>query len=243
MTSCRTYSPYGAWELKRAYQRNLLLANVSVILLVSLAIAIPSVLFGGKVVVAPPPVPPIPLSGDGVVELPTNTIHVVSEGRWPTPRELAGAIPIPIADSLIPDDNVRLASQDELAALYDAEAEDLFGRGIESTDPDLVVGTETAPERGEFVFVDQQPTMVHEVQPDYPRLARRAGLEGSVWIEALVAVDGSVEEVAIAVSSGTEALDDAAVAAAWKNRYQPALRGNEPVAVWVTYKVEFRLNK
>lgn len=44
MTSCRTYSPYGAWELKRTYQRNLLLANLCVVALVVAAIGIPSFL-------------------------------------------------------------------------------------------------------------------------------------------------------------------------------------------------------
>ena len=46
----------------------------------------------------------------------------------------------------------------------------------------------------------------------------------------------------ITKSSGSAAgFDEAALAAAWEIRYVPATQNGHPVAVWVTYKVSFRL--
>src|SRR5690606_16201294 len=102
MTSCRTFSPYGAWELKRTYQRNLLLANLCVVALVVAAVSIPSIWPRSVVLVAPP--------GGGE----TDTIEIVAGWDRPpvirheqfdgplvqAPRELVTGIPIPIEDSL-----------------------------------------------------------------------------------------------------------------------------------------------
>ena len=83
--------------------------------------------------------------------------------------------------------------------------------------------------------------MIHYEEPSYPRLAEQAGLEGVVWLEVLVGKRGGVKEAAVFKSSGTPALDDAALKAAPKCRFSPALQNGEPVCVWVTYKVEFTL--
>ena len=42
-------------------------------------------------------------------------------------------------------------------------------------------------------------------------------------------------------SSGTPALDEAAVAVAHKCKFKPAIQNGRPVAMWVTYKVDFIL--
>lgn len=245
MTSCRTYSPYGAWELKRTYQRNLLLANLAVLVLVATAVGIPSIL------IPPPDIEA--RSGGGEAD----TVEIVSHVGPPPvvisdpfdgppvkpPRELVGSIPVPIVDSLFPDDDVpAIASQQELAQLYNYRA-DQFDRHRGNA----VFGTETVeeliPDIDSFMTVDIQPEMIHQVAPDYPRHARQAGLEGDVWVAALVGIKGEVREVRIRKSSEIAILDRAAEEAAWKCKYRPAVRANQPVLIWVTYKVAFRLNE
>jgi hypothetical protein len=46
----------------------------------------------------------------------------------------------------------------------------------------------------------------------------------------------------VAKPSGTDGgLEAAAIAAAMKNRYEPAYSGSKPVATWVTYSVTFAM--
>jgi TonB family protein len=99
------------------------------------------------------------------------------------------------------------------------------------------------PSMEEFVAVEIIAEMIHYETPGYPRLAEQAGLEGLVWIKALVTRDGSVRDAVVYKSSGTPSLDDAAVAAAPKCQFKPAIQNGRPVAMWVTYKVEFILNR
>ena len=46
----------------------------------------------------------------------------------------------------------------------------------------------------------------------------------------------------VAKSSGTQSLDEAAVAAATDNVFKPGIQNGRPVNVWVSYKVEFTLD-
>ena len=69
----------------------------------------------------------------------------------------------------------------------------------------------------------------------YPKQAQKDGIEGEVWIRALIGKDGAVRKAKIQKSSGKGAgLDDAALNAAYKSTYKPALTDGEPVAVWVS---------
>ncbi len=101
---------------------------------------------------------------------------------------------------------------------------------------------EYLPAVDEVVQVDVTAEMTHYETPIYPRLAQQAGLEGSVWIKALVASDGSVRNAVVHQSSGTQSLDEAALRAAHKCQFKPAIRNGRPVAVWVKYEVVFDLD-
>lgn len=68
-------------------------------------------------------------------------------------------------------------------------------------------------------------------RPDYPESARRRGVEGVVLVRIEVDADGSPVECAIAGSSGSIALDDAALRAARKWRFE-----NGPGSVDVPFR-------
>lgn len=78
--------------------------------------------------------------------------------------------------------------------------------------------------------------------PDYPRIAKQKGITGTVEVEALVDSSGLVAKALVWTSSGSMALDQAAVSAAYHNRFRPAHSDGEPVPVWVVYKVDFVLD-
>jgi len=71
----------------------------------------------------------------------------------------------------------------------------------------------------------------------YPEEAKRAGVEGTVMLQALVLEDGTVGDCRIVQS--VPGLDEAAVAAVRQWRFKPALSKNVPVSVWVATPVKF----
>jgi protein TonB len=86
------------------------------------------------------------------------------------------------------------------------------------------------------------PEKIHHVDPVFPPMARTAGMEGRVILEAVIRFDGSVGE--IRVLSGPDSrygFAEAAVAAVSEWRYQPALQYGRPVSVYITIVVSFTL--
>ncbi|MBI2922626.1 MAG: energy transducer TonB [Planctomycetes bacterium] len=77
--------------------------------------------------------------------------------------------------------------------------------------------------------------------PEYPRLAREEGWEGTASIELLVTDRGEVAEARLAKSSGHQALDEAALEAARTWTFEPARKGGIAVAARVRMPVTFRL--
>lgn len=102
---------------------------------------------------------------------------------------------------------------------------------------------EELPGEHEFVEVEIYPEMLRMTSPEYPRSAKKAGIEGRVWVKALVDKNGKTREVIIAKSSGNAELDEAAHDAAMTARFKPGIRDGKPVAVWVTFSVEFKLDE
>jgi protein TonB len=81
----------------------------------------------------------------------------------------------------------------------------------------------------------------YQHKPSYPSTARRAGVQGTTLLDVLVADDGRVADVRVRQSAGHPDLDQAAVDAVRRWRFEPARRGNDAIAMWVQLPVEFRL--
>jgi TonB family protein len=93
------------------------------------------------------------------------------------------------------------------------------------------------PKFGEYVYVDELPEAIVKPAAIYPEAARRAGVNGTVMVQALVGKNGLVKETRVIRS--IPLLDSAAVAAvrAWK--FKPALSNHQPVSVWVAVPMRF----
>ncbi|WP_082708898.1 energy transducer TonB [Thiobacillus denitrificans] len=79
-------------------------------------------------------------------------------------------------------------------------------------------------------------------KPPYPALSKRLGEEGTVRLNILVNLDGSVARLELARSSGYPRLDRSAmetVQSSWK--FEPARQGGRPVAAWVIVPIQFTL--
>jgi len=89
--------------------------------------------------------------------------------------------------------------------------------------------------------VANPPLLLSRVTPDYPRQARRQGVEGLVVLEAILNLEGQIEDD-IKVLQSVPLLDDAAVQALRRWRFRPARdHTNQPVRVILEVPVRFVL--
>ncbi|MGZ5094085.1 MAG: TonB family protein [Burkholderiales bacterium] len=75
----------------------------------------------------------------------------------------------------------------------------------------------------------------------YPLIARRNGVEGTVRLKVLVTREGRAAHVQLEQSSGSAALDSAALEAVRNWQFAPARRGQDAVESWVLVPVVFKL--
>jgi len=98
-----------------------------------------------------------------------------------------------------------------------------------------------APRQAMRVSGLQAPRKIRDVAPRYPAIAQSSRVEGVVILEAVIAEDGSVQDVRVLRSKPL--LDEAAVEAVRQWRFTPTLLGGQPVPVVMTVTVSFALNK
>src|ERR1700686_4069792 len=84
--------------------------------------------------------------------------------------------------------------------------------------------------------------IVTKGEPGYPEAARKAGLQGLVVMDAVIAPDGSVRR--LRPCSGPDLLAQSATAAVQSWKFEPYLSSSsgKPVEVETTIAIEFRLN-
>lgn len=78
---------------------------------------------------------------------------------------------------------------------------------------------------------DLASKVLYAKPPSYPLDSRRAHEQGTVKLLLLVGSDGTVQDIQIAGSSGSERLDKAALGAVKHWRWQPTMSGGTAVAV------------
>lgn len=128
---------------------------------------------------------------------------------------------------------------DRVLAIDEDHSQALAIQRLIPTDAIFAHARKPLPGIDEFVPIDEPAEMTKSVSPVYPKIARDANLEGTVWIKALVDVDGSVVDAVVYKSCGLNILDQEALKAAKRNEFKPAMKDGRPVATWVAYKVEF----
>lgn len=96
----------------------------------------------------------------------------------------------------------------------------------------------------EGVHVDgqvQAGKLVHRVLPVYPAAAKKADIQGTVILKALISEDGRVESLQYV--SGPRSLTNSAMDAVRQWQYAPTLLNGKPVKVEALIKVVYTLGK
>ncbi|MCF7918968.1 MAG: TonB family protein [Candidatus Cloacimonetes bacterium] len=95
-----------------------------------------------------------------------------------------------------------------------------------------------------FIYYDDPPRKLNEPVLNYPKFAKDAGIQGTVALELEVLTNGRVGAIDVtkSVLPGPGGLDEAAIEYARQLEFEPAKTNGKPVAVWVTYPVNFSMN-
>lgn len=75
----------------------------------------------------------------------------------------------------------------------------------------------------------------------YPVSAKEAGIQGKVFVKAIIDENGNVTETSI-IKSVNEDCDKAAMGAIKKTKFTPGIKENKPVKAEVTIPVMFKLS-
>jgi TonB family protein len=92
----------------------------------------------------------------------------------------------------------------------------------------------------DFVPYETEPVPKQKVDAEYPEIAKRAHLEGNVFLKLWVDTNGVVRE-ALVLKSDAEIFNQAAIDAARHWTFKPAYAKGKPVAVWFSLPFRFRL--
>jgi protein TonB len=241
-----TFMPYGAPELREAAQRFQIRS-------LGLSSALAALLFVVLAVVQV--VSPHAQRSPGAFfthEVTVITDHPIEVETPPLVPRVAASRSIEPADprsvpTIVPDVQAPPEALDQGGG---GESGEESGAGSGSLDgvtgePDLGSdGHGTAPDADDptmFVYTDTPAVLAVEVVPEYPDIAKQAGVEGRVVMQVRVGTDGRVKDV-----RGTHIqipmLNEAARTACWKLVFTPATVNGHPVAVWTSVPFEFELH-
>lgn len=228
-------SEYGAPELKRVYRKHSAIA-----LIIALAFHFLGVgAYWGTVFLSDPD----PSGGmilvrndySGIV-LPSSWLRPFPSGITTAAARLKPSVgtPVPVPSHLV-DSNATIPTQDGYDSVRVSDKPG-FGEGVDGR---IDIDRDDVPPE-EFEPYERAPEVVKQVQPKYPDLATRAGLEGTVWVKIWVDKAGNPRK-AVVQKSESEIFNQPATEAAMKWVFTPAVMKKGPVSVWVSVPFRFKL--
>jgi periplasmic protein TonB len=178
--------------------------------------------------------PPPSIQGNAAAVAPS--VSVAS----PTARPSVG-IPVPVPDAEVSPEQTY-ASQTEMSTVGPVgEGVGEGGGAVIEQDINVENIEEEEAPPPDFVPFEKEPVVVKKIEPTYPELARKAGLEGTVWVKMWVDKEGKVKDVVI-LKSSSEIFNQPAIDAAKQWIFTPALMKTGPVSVWISMNFNFKLN-
>lgn len=152
-------------------------------------------------------------------------------------RKKKTSTPIPIPDPT-PDDPEPIEPEESSYADF-GEADEDFAFGMPNGVPG--VGLRGIAVRAGSGGV-MSPEIIRQVDPEYTPEATRRGIQGEVWIEAIVDVDGRVVEPRLLRGLPDEELNRRAMEAIQAWVFRPGMKDGQPVPVIAVFTVTYRLH-
>lgn len=233
--------PYGAFELKRCYQKNMLVGTLSTAMLAAMivmAVWLYTMSFtvveltGGvtgrpdSIVIVLDPLPSIYREPPVVPTVEKMRVDIPEFG-----------IPVPTEAEFV-DENAAIPSRRELHRFNSPVVD--RGGGERSGNYIYQPAARVIPPPSTFIPHQEEPVLIHEEPPEYPALPLEAGFSAAVYLEVYIDIDGRVKKVHVAgCTRPGMGFEEAAEAAAYKSIYRPAIQNGYAIGIWIGYKVKF----
>lgn len=145
---------------------------------------------------------------------------------------------------LISKKMVRAPVESEKVIFEELEApEEIICLDFDSTyqKADINVAAAVDIEKKTPVVREAMPLYKVNPPPEYPRIARKRGYQGTVVLEVLVDRNGRVGDLRLFTSSGYSILDRKAMASVKLWLFEPGMKGDKKLDMWVRVPVSFQL--
>jgi protein TonB len=199
--------------------------------------ALPKTMMATLLVAPPPPPPPPPPPIAEIVHVKPQ-VHLMDAGKLVTPKV------IPKDIKIIKEDAPDMSSMGMQGGVVGGVAGGQMGGviggvigGVGGAPPPPKPAQQRIRQGGQV----QAAKLVNKVQPMYPPLARQTRISGTVRLHAIIAKNGTVEQ--LEVISGHPLLVQAALDAVRQWKYQATTLNGENVEVDTTIDVIFSLNQ
>jgi len=98
----------------------------------------------------------------------------------------------------------------------------------------------------QFLPLENQPKIIGGYEAirknlKYPESAKKDGIEGVVFVKALIGIDGIPERIELVKGLGNDRCNLAAIEAVSRVKFTPAMQDNKPVRFWFNIPIRFRL--
>ena len=183
----------------------------------------------------PPPPPPPPAAAAPVKRI--KPVSLLEAGKLRAPSAIPKEI-VELKDELGPDTGSVVGGVP--GGVPGGQMGGILG-GVLGGIPSGAVPPPPKPERIRIRVSSgvQEAKRINYVEPVFPPLAKQARIQGTVQLEAIIARDGTIQN--LRVVGGHPLLVQSAVKAVQQWRYEPTLLNNEPVEVVTQINVVFKL--
>lgn len=215
------------WAVAMSAVVQALILGVMILIPLIYTEALPKGLMNTFLVAPAPPPPPPPPAAPVKVERP----------RIVQPQRMVAPTVIPKNVAIIKDEAPDMNALGGAGA-FGSTGDALTGGGLGSSGPPPPPKPAT-PSRIRVGGNVQSAAILRKVDPIYPAIAKTAHVSGTVMLHAIIAKDGSIQELTYV--SGPALLMKAAMDAVHEWRYKPTMLNGDPVEVDTTISVVFTL--
>jgi periplasmic protein TonB len=188
---------------------------------------LPSAMINTFLIAPPPPAPPPPPQQAVVKQVQPKTFAV---------NRMVAPTVIPKQVEFVKDEAPPSVAASDTPGVPGGTGDVLGGIGTGIAPPPPPAAT---PDRIKVGGAVQSASLVKQVAPLYPGVAKAAHVSGTVTLRAIISKDGSIEKLEYV--SGPPLLMASAMSAVKEWRYRPTMLNGQPVEVDTTVQVVFSL--
>lgn len=245
---------YGAYLLRRLYDRNVVVAATVAIMLFLLALSIPRILEYFKAEEAVVPMAAKTIRYTDLAPPPPIDKNVPPPPKLNVPPPVKTVIkflPPKVTEQEVPEEEEPMPTIDEIKA-NETGAEAIEGDAdVVFEGPPVEVGGEGGGEEEIFTVVEQMPEfdggdgalmkyLARNIE--YPRQAIRANIQGTVMVSFMIDKDGSIKDVTVVRGIGMGCDEEAVRVVSSMPSWKPGKQNGNAVRIRKILPIMFRIN-